>query len=267
MLSSTYETIPYQKDGFPLILHLDHSANDPCFLPHWHESIELLLFLEGQGTATLDEETYAVGTGDLLAIQPGVLHTLSASKPLRYYCLLADPFFCREMEIPLESLNLHPVTRDDKALTHYRAFIQAMEACPPYYRTTAKAEFALLLSTLAVRHPASDKGPLKPDSRNLLLSKKVIQLVHQEFASALTLDSISKELAFHPHYICHVFRETTGLSFLSYLNRFRCMQAQKLLRSGAAVKEAAMACGFETPSYFTRTYKRYIGRLPSEDQP
>jgi AraC-like DNA-binding protein len=37
-----------------------------------------------------------------------------------------------------------------------------------------------------------------------------------------------------------------------------------LLKKGTSVSEAAENCGFQNLSYFSRTYKKYIGELPGK---
>ena len=55
------------------------------------------------------------------------------------------------------------------------------------------------------------------------------------------------------------------LAVIEYINLLKCHQAQKFIRSGMNVSEAATELGFENLSYFTRTYKKYLNRLPSDD--
>ena len=53
---------------------------------------------------------------------------------------------------------------------------------------------------------------------------------------------------------------------MDYVNFARCSQARRLLITGRYnVTEAAQRSGFENLSYFTRTYKRYMGALPSRE--
>lgn len=50
-----------------------------------------------------------------------------------------------------------------------------------------------------------------------------------------------------------------------FLNMTRCTHARDLLLSGGTcVAECALRCGFQHLSYFTKTYKRYMGELPSQ---
>ena len=78
------------------------------------------------------------------------------------------------------------------------------------------------------------------------------------------MDSVCRETGFSKSYICHTFKEVTGQTVLDYVNFLRCNHARSLLASGKYnVGESALQSGFSNLSYFSRTYRRIMGELPS----
>jgi len=66
---------------------------------------------------------------------------------------------------------------------------------------------------------------------------------------------------FHQH-----FKEITQLSPLQYQKNLRLMEARRLIkRHGAQISQIAMQVGYESPSQFSREYKRLFGVNPSSD--
>ncbi|HWJ70408.1 MAG TPA: helix-turn-helix domain-containing protein [Sphingobium sp.] len=58
-----------------------------------------------------------------------------------------------------------------------------------------------------------------------------------------------------------------GMSPLHIINRRLLLEARRLLRfTSASCSEVAGELGFEDPAYFSRVYRRMIGRSPSEDR-
>ena len=79
-----------------------------------------------------------------------------------------------------------------------------------------------------------------------------------------SMDSVCRETGFSKSYICHTFKEVTGQTVLDYVNFLRCNHARSLLASGKYnVGESALQSGFSNLSYFSRTYRRIMGELPS----
>ena len=56
----------------------------------------------------------------------------------------------------------------------------------------------------------------------------------------------------------------TGMTANEYVRKHRLAKAMQLLRNGTNATEAAMQCGFSSPSYFTRCFKAAYGMPPSE---
>src|ERR671939_495118 len=67
--------------------------------------------------------------------------------------------------------------------------------------------------------------------------------------------------AFHLH-----FKGVTGLSPLQYQKRLRLQEARRLmLGDGLDAAEAAFRVGYESPSQFSREYRRLFGAPPRQD--
>ena len=66
---------------------------------------------------------------------------------------------------------------------------------------------------------------------------------------------------FHSH-----FKKITSLSPLQYQKSLRLMEARRLIaQEGRGITEAAYQVGYESPSQFSREYKRYFGHAPKRD--
>ena len=66
---------------------------------------------------------------------------------------------------------------------------------------------------------------------------------------------------FHSH-----FKKITSLSPLQYQKSLRLMEARRLIaQEGRGITEAAYQVGYESPSQFSREYKRYFGHAPKGD--
>jgi len=63
---------------------------------------------------------------------------------------------------------------------------------------------------------------------------------------------------------CRYFKKATGNSFIGFLNQYRISQAKRLLLAGKNVGEACYDCGFESLSYFNRTFKKVANENPSQ---
>lgn len=47
MEGSHYEQHHYEDPKFPVLFHLDTLSESMVFVPHWHQNLEILYFLEG----------------------------------------------------------------------------------------------------------------------------------------------------------------------------------------------------------------------------
>lgn len=94
---------------------------------------------------------------------------------------------------------------------------------------------------------------------------KAQEIVHEEYANALSLSNIAKRVSIHPVYLASEFRRHYGCTIGDYVRRLKVEKACDQLRiSKSSLAHIAAELGFSHQAHFSRIFKSYTGRTPSE---
>lgn len=92
---------------------------------------------------------------------------------------------------------------------------------------------------------------------------RAIQRIHRDHATPLTVAALAQEAALGPAAFHSHFKAVTSTSPMQYLKSIRLHQGRLLmLRQGMTAAGAAAAVGYESPSQFSREFKRLFGLSP-----
>ncbi len=70
---------------------------------------------------------------------------------------------------------------------------------------------------------------------------------------------------YHPFYISKVLKDRKGTTLRQYIIAYRLKLAKRLLAESAkSINEVAEECGFNDPSYFTKTFRGAFGMTPKD---
>jgi AraC-like DNA-binding protein len=95
---------------------------------------------------------------------------------------------------------------------------------------------------------------------------RVLRLLHAEYARQFSVEELAKKAGMSLAAFHHYFKLVTASSPLQYLKRVRLDQARRLMaHDGYNASTAARAVGYESPSQFSREFKRLFGATPVED--
>lgn len=95
---------------------------------------------------------------------------------------------------------------------------------------------------------------------------KALNRIHADFAEPLEVGRLASEVGmstsvFHVH-----FKAVTQNTPLQYIKSTRLHHARMMMiRDGLPAAAAAMRVGYESPSQFSREFKRFFGRPPGEE--
>ena len=95
--------------------------------------------------------------------------------------------------------------------------------------------------------------------------RRVMIQVDTDLASDLSLSSQAILLNVNPNYLSTVFKKETGHTLTVYVTGKRIEHAVFLLNStNMQIQTIAQYCGIPDICYFTKTFKKYIGKSPTE---
>lgn len=252
----------------PFIIHTDTVKAYPLDRPNWHRNLEILCCISGRGEIKLNSECCLMEPGDVVVINSDVIHGTQAEEQVIYHCLIIDNSFLKANGLDGEKLHFQHLFRD-------REITQAMEriakeyAC---YKVCKELTHVLkirrdvlgILCVLYSRYRMELSG--EENIQTTQRVKAVVTFVRQNLGVPISLDMLAEHTGVSKFHLSREFKSTTGLTIVTFINLCRCTEARRLLEEGMTVSEAAMTCGFENMSYFTRTFKRLLGVLPSEVQ-
>lgn len=118
-----------------------------------------------------------------------------------------------------------------------------------------------------LRSRESTVGELIPLPRgvNNHVIDATIAFISDNFHEPVGLQEAAAYLELSESHLSRLFKEVTGLNFLQYLNAWRVNKSVEMMKDPKKnISEIATSCGFPTPGYFAKIFKRFIGKTPSQ---
>lgn len=98
-----------------------------------------------------------------------------------------------------------------------------------------------------------------------LLIQKVLTRIDSDLTADLSLSTQAELLNVNSSYLSTLFKKETGMTLTEYVNRRRIEHGIFLLNSThMQVQTIALYCGFPDVNYFTKTFKKLVGKTPKE---
>ncbi len=247
---------------------------------HWHEDLEIIYMAKGRMELKIPSKSFYIEEGDAFVINSNILHYGIGADYCHLYSLVFSPLlisgsedsvFARKYLKPLiscSSFTAMPLLRTghEEILQWFLSAFEAMQKEPPGFEFTVRenlSRICFLLSkefedTLNASHPA-------PGQDNLRI-RKMLEFIHENFSADIALSEIAKAADIGERECLRCFQKTIQLSPIQYLLKYRIMQGAEMLLScpECSISEIASSCGFDSPSNFAGTFKRFHNRTPRE---
>lgn len=165
----------------------------------------------------------------------------------------------RLLELSKYGIAFHGATKTEvgvllKELHTLAPFAFFMSVMTILKRLSTSKEFELLHKT-----PFVNKHNHKEQKR----LRAIYALIDERYQGKISLDEVAGLCNLTKPAFCRYFKKNTGSTFIQFLNQYRVSQAKRYLLLGNNVTETCFACGFESLSYFNRSFKKIVGENPS----
>ncbi len=260
-----HEQISFSHNKFSVKVAF-YDATGPLS-PQWHEHIELLYFLDGEGTVTCYENTYPVSKGDLIVVNPSQIHTYTPKTTLSFCCILLYPWFFSDIQYD-GKIMIENCIRDDKFIKECMdAIIKEKNSSESFSDMIIKSHAYTLTAYLFRNytvHEMTEKDTLHQKA-NLKRAETVLYYIQNHYHEKITSKTLSDLCYMNESHFCRFFKKNFGKTPLSYINEYRIEKACDILLSTTkSITEIALSTGFEDINYFSRTFKKLKGISPTQ---
>ena len=243
---------------------------------HFHSTYEVFYLISGERCFFIKDRTITIREGDLVIIQPNILHRTtnsSVSKHERIILNFHESFMLKVNDSFFQVL--YPLFEKEyviiKFAPHDRMYIEKILHTMMEEIQRESTGFELYLQTLVLQLlifccryiEQNDIVSLEYPSPVHERISEVASYINQYYTENLSLSVFSEQFYISPYYLSRVFKEVTGFTFVEYLNSVRIKEAKKWLeQSTLQVKQIAKKVGFGSVTHFGRVFKEVTGHTP-----
>lgn len=92
-----------------------------------------------------------------------------------------------------------------------------------------------------------------------------MEYIKDNYMNELTLETVAQAIFISPSYLCGLFKQSIGESFVDYIHRVRMEKAKQLMVSeSCSIAQISAMVGYQNEKYFSRVFKKTTGLAPSQ---
>ncbi|USK62627.1 AraC family transcriptional regulator [Peribacillus frigoritolerans] len=247
---------------------------------HMHDHYEIVYVYNGKGTFFIGDVFYDMQQGDVFLIPNNTIHRALPNKddPVTSTIIFFSPTLIYKdvVDDSFSYLHLFDLTKKSK---NYKISLPQKE------QEKLEEQLQLILQEttsqlIGSRHACllivhqiildlyririNGKEDLSEGSYSSEWIKDILIYINEHIDEPLTLTALAQKALVSPAHFSRVFKETTGIGLIVYLNTKRIIKAKELLlETNHTIAHIAEMCGFESMPQFYRTFKKYNEKTPA----
>ena len=228
----------------------------------------------GKSKMANDFEIYSLEDNMMLCVFPGAVHGFYAiEEEMAGWFMALDPGLVPEafravLEDPLLSrppLSMGPEMMQE--LIQCLRLIHTLQQRPGslYSRHAIYSLLASFTAMVTGLYAARQEGIAGTITRPQQITREFKQLLAEEYKTLKSPGEYAAALHLSPSYFNEAVKEATGFNVGYWIQKQIALEAKRLLYYGKSnVKEIAHELGYEDHTYFSRLFKKMVGKTPGQ---
>lgn len=279
------EDFIHKTQSRPFSLH--HITTPPhhqVLYLHSHTEMELFYLTSGTVDFFIEDRKFILNSGDAIMVPPGLLHysglNMSDTEYCEFYAIVFSedmlteilPSYCEPYLLPvnyhtmdcmIHIRNTNTGSWQSTVQSCLNSIFDAMDKDIKYHELIIRGNLLIIWQLLYNNHmhslmKNSPNGHIQP------YLKKCADYIDENYMNPLTLDEMADCAGLSNGHFCRQFKEFTGYTPFSYLNKIRITKScDYLLNTDKKIAEIASLCGFNNISYYNRAFVKLMKETPS----
>lgn len=275
------ELLELRETDMPFrFLKFDYSDGFAGFQFHWHTEIEIHYIVKGHGTFFIEDKEYEVNEGDIVYISPKLIHSgKSVNNDMLDFCYIIDSSYMlslsnenltdRFISELLSTRIRKPIIHEyDNGYDNIVGILDNIDSCAERNEIICQLEIKKFLYDFFIEL-YKNKHLILNSSNNAIkgtpIIKKAIRYIQNNMTSKLNIEEIASHVGLSPTYFMKLFKQSTKMTCVEYINTLRLDKATTLLlETTESILEIAHNCGYSNLSLFNRDFKKAFEITPSQ---
>ena len=262
-------------------IHYLQPEKNFSFGPEEHDFWELVYADEESVVVTAGDKKFILSEGEMLFHKPNERHSLAADGKkapnvfiISFVCKSRAMRFFENKKIKLNKKFLkfvYFIAEEGKKtfnLPYFNPSLTKMELMPhPALGGEQLIKNYLEILLISVMRSETEKEnsdavflQKEEDGR---VSKQIIEFLKENVNEKLGIAEVCEKVNYNKSYVFREFKADTGSTIMAYFTRLKIEKAKQMLREGNYnVTQIARILSFDTPNYFTKTFKKITGFSP-----
>lgn len=261
----------------PLATTLPLNAPSSVIPWHWHEEFEAIYIKEGKSIIQVLGKEYCFNKGTVAIINANTLHSILADSSFTLESIVFSPFliapdtqsaFYKKYIYPLMSstnFSLWSSNRTEDISNFEKAYSAQQNKIFAYEFAVRESLSSLLLAAYKDMQDVLtvDQGA---KNRDAIRMESMLSFIHENFSTDITLSEIAKSASLSEREALRCFQRAIHDTPIQYLSKYRLMKGADMLldQPDKNITEIALACGFDSFSYFSKQFKLYYHITPTQ---
>lgn len=249
---------------------------------HRHEYIELSFMMEGELSVQIEGKEIRMKSGDICLMNRNVSHSSErATDDIWMFNILmtADFFdtifmylFSEDKYISNYIINsLYSESKKKNYIFYhlpegsFEEKVMEQLICEYFLeeqKNIGKITACLLLLFTEISRAVGAEDEAVITQKSIKIQKEVIEYLKKNYRNA-TLNSVAKELCFHPNYLSALLKMDGNRGFKDILFDIRMAEASNLLcKTDRKIEEISSEIGYANEGYFYKCFKQKYGESP-----